>query len=139
MSDTLSPTPVATATVRSGGENYRHDIVTGNHTLVADEPAHAGGRDAGPAPYDLVLSGLGACTAITLRMYAEKKGWNLGDVQVELTLRKNRAGDAAIERVLHCSGPLDDAQWARLLEIAARTPVTLTLQNGAAISTRRGD
>lgn len=130
---------VATATVRSAGANYRHDIETGSHRLVADEPTRAGGGNAGPAPYDLVLSGLGACTAITLQMYAQRKGWDLGELQVELTLHKNRDGDAAIQRVLHCSGSLDDAQWARLLEIAGKTPVTLTLQAGAPISTRRGD
>lgn len=130
---------VATATVRSAGAHYRQDIETGGHRLVADEPVQAGGGDTGPAPYDLVLSGLGACTAITLQMYAQRKGWDLGELQVELTLRKSRDGDAAIQRILHCSGPLDDAQWARLLEIAGKTPVTLTLQAGAPISTRRGD
>lgn len=129
---------IATAAVTSTGVAYRQDIAIGRHRLIADEPAQAGGQDAGPAPYDFVLSGLGACTAITLRMYADKKGWDLGELRVELTLFKNREGDARIERVLHCSGPLDDAQWERLLDIAGRTPVTQTLQKGAPISTQRG-
>jgi putative redox protein len=65
---------IASVSMVSGTENHRQDIRTGRHTLVADEPQHAGGRDAGPAPYDYILSGLGACTAITLNMYAEHKG-----------------------------------------------------------------
>ena len=129
--------PISHATVRSAGPDYRHDIVSGSHRLVADEPVHAGGQNAGPAPYDLVLAGLGACTAITLRMYAARKGWDIGEVGVELTLLKNRDGDARIERVLRCSAPLDDAQWQKLLEIAGKTPVTRTLQGGTAIATTR--
>ncbi|HTD28296.1 MAG TPA: OsmC family protein [Xanthomonadaceae bacterium] len=131
--------PVASAGVRSTGPNYRHEIRTGGHDLVADEPTSAGGKDAGPAPYDFVLAGLGACTAITLRMYAEKKGWDLGELRVDLALFKDREGNASIERVLHSSASLDDAQWERLLEIAGKTPVTRTLQAGATITTRRGD
>lgn len=130
-------TPISHATVRSAGPDYRHDVVTGDHRLVADEPVRSGGQNAGPAPYDLVLAGLGACTAITLRMYAARKGWDIGEVDVELTLLKNRDGDARIERVLRCSAPLDDAQWEKLLEIAGKTPVTRTLQAGAEITTTR--
>jgi putative redox protein len=130
---------IAHADVRSDGAHYRHAIRTGAHALVADEPASAGGADAGPAPYDYLLAGLGACTAITLRMYAEKKGWELGELRVGLTLLKNREGDTAIERVLQASAPLDPAQWERLLDVAGKTPVTRTLQEGARISTRRGE
>lgn len=129
--------PISTATVRAAGPAYRQDIQTGNHRLVADEPEHGGGQDAGAAPYDLLLSGLGACTAITLQMYAQRKGWELGDLQVELTLLKDREGNARIERVLTCSAALDEEQWTRLLDIAGKTPVTKTLQAGAPISTRR--
>lgn len=130
-------TPVSHATVRSAGPDYGHEVVTGDHQLVADEPVRSGGQNAGPAPYDLVLAGLGACTAITLRMYAARKGWDIGEVDVELTLLKNRDGDARIERVLRCSAALDEAQWEKLLEIAGKTPVTRTLQAGAEISTTR--
>jgi putative redox protein len=129
--------PIASAEVRSAGPHYRHDIQTGRHHLVADEPTSAGGQDAGPAPYDYVLAGLGACTAITLRMYAEKKGWELGRLHVELVLSKDHEGSTHIERVLHASAPLDDGQWERLLDIAGKTPVTLTLKSGATITTQR--
>ena len=129
---------IASARVDSTDVHYRHDIRTGAHTLVADEPAHAGGGDTGPAPYELLLASLGACTAITLRMYAEKKGWDLGRLGVDLQLLKNREGEPRIERQLTASAALDEAQWARLLEIAEKTPVTLTLKGGAPIVTRRG-
>lgn len=128
---------ISRATVVSGDANYRHDITIGTHTLVADEPAHGGGADAGPAPYDLLLSSLGACTAITLRMYAQKKGWELGRLTVTLQLLKNREGETRIDRQLAASGALDEAQWTRLLEIAEKTPVTLTLKSGAPIATSR--
>jgi len=128
---------ISTASVTSTDRNYRHNITTGVHPLVADEPVHAGGQDTGPAPYDFVLAGLGACTAITLRMYAEKKGWDLGEFRVELTLFKNREGEARIERQLRSSAALTDEQWEKLLGIAEKTPVTLTLKAGTPISTQR--
>lgn len=130
---------ISSARVVSGDVAYRHEIETGSHHLVADEPEHAGGQDAGPAPYDYVLSGLGACTAITLRMYAEKKGWELGRFQVELNLLKDREGNTRIERTLHASGELSEEQWTRLLEVSEKTPVTLTLRAGAEIVTQRGN
>lgn len=130
--------PIANAQVRSAGPNYRHEIQAGHHALLADEPPEHGGLDAGPAPYELFLSGLGACTAITLRMYAEKKGWNLGAFKVELTLLKDRDGNTQIERSLHSDAALSDEQWEKLLAVAEKTPVTLTVKQGAPISTRRG-
>jgi putative redox protein len=130
--------PVATATVRSTGADYRQDIDAGEgHRVVADEPASRGGGNAGAAPFDLLLSALGACTAITLQLYAKRKGWDLGEVGVQLELYRNRDGDTRIERALRASGRLDDAQWQRLLEIAEKTPVTMVVKHGAAIDTRR--
>lgn len=129
--------PVATAHVVSGGEAYRHDIRTGNHQLVADEPETYGGKDQGPAPYDYILAGLGACTAITLRMYAEKKGWDIGQLDVDLSLHKNSEGDALIKRVLRSSAILSEEQWERLMAVVEKTPVTLTLKAGATITTQR--
>lgn len=128
---------IARASVSSAETAYRQDIRSGHHTLVADEPAHAGGADAGPAPYELLLASLGACTAITLRMYAERKQWTLGRLTVELQLLKNKEGETRIDRQLASDAALDDAQWQRLLEIAEKTPVTLTLKAGATIQTRR--
>jgi putative redox protein len=113
---------------------YAVEVRAGAHVLVADEPPAMGGGDTGPAPYDLILAGLGACTAITLRMYAERKGWPLDGVTVELAHRKEDKR-SKIERVLRLSGALDAEQRARLADIAERTPVTLTLKDGADIAT----
>ena len=129
---------IASARVSSTDVNYRQDIVARRHTLIADEPEDAGGRDAGPAPYDYLLAGLGACTAITLKMYAERKGWDIGVLTVELEFLKNREGEARIDRRLASTAALTEEQWGRLLEIAEKTPVTLTLKAGTAINTARG-
>lgn len=126
---------IATASVRSSDTAYRQDISTGGHALVADEPVSAGGQQAGPAPYDYLLASLGACTAITLQMYAERKGWKLDELRVELTLFKSSDGETRIDRVLHCSTELNEVQWQRLLNIAGKTPVTKTLLAGVAINT----
>ena len=128
---------IAQAQVRSTSRDFTHEIATSGFSLVADEPLAAGGQNAGPAPYDYLLSALGACTAITLRMYAHRKGWDIGEFSVELKLLKDREGNTAIERVLHSTAALSDEAWQRLLEIAAKTPVTLTLLRGAAITTTR--
>ncbi|MFP5306483.1 MAG: OsmC family protein [Gammaproteobacteria bacterium] len=126
---------IAQTEVVSTDADYRHDIRSGRHSLIADEPAHAGGADAGPAPYELLLASLGACTAITLRMYAQRKQWALGRLRVELQLLKNKEGETRIERRLSSDAALDETQWQRLLEIAEKTPVTLTLKSGATIAT----
>ena len=128
---------ISTAAVKSTDVHYKHVIQTGTHDLIADEPEHAGGKDAGPAPYDYILAGLGACTAITLRMYAEKKGWELGELTVGLNLLKDHDGNTFIERTLHITATLDDAQWERILDVASKTPVTKTLANGSQITTQR--
>ncbi|MFC3714266.1 OsmC family protein [Sphingoaurantiacus capsulatus] len=118
---------------RGTGENYLTEIEVGAHRFTADEPPALGGGDKGPAPYDLLLGSLGACTAITLRMYAERKGWNPTRIEVDLALQRD--GDTArIIRQLHIEG-VDDAQRARMADIAERTPVTLTLKGGIGIDT----
>jgi putative redox protein len=125
---------IASAAAHVGTARYAVDIETGGHRLVGDEPVAAGGADAGASPFGLVLSGLGACTAITLKMYAERKGWMLTGVAVELAYR--REGDTAhIDRDVRVEGDLDDAQRARLAEIAEKTPVTLALRAGTEIRT----
>jgi len=122
----------ATATIRE--TRYKVAISTGGHALTADEGPALGGQDAGPAPYDLLLASLGACTSITLKMYAERKGWDLRALSVDLKLRKE--GERThIDRVLHVTGALNAEQRARLADIAERTPVTLTLKAGADILT----
>jgi len=117
-----------------GEKPYRVDIVAGGHALVADEHVAQGGGDAGPNPFDLVLAGLAACTEITLRMYAERKGW--GPLAITTTLRHRQEGkDHFIDRKVEVSGAPDEAGVARLRDIVERTPVTLALKAGFAIST----
>jgi putative redox protein len=125
---------IAAATVDTGAARYATTIRTHHHGLVADEPVAAGGGDAGPSPFELVLSGLGACTAITLRMYADRKQWPLAAVHVALAFHR---GDKAtwITRELRLDGALDEAQRARLADIAERTPVTLLIKNGSEVRT----
>jgi putative redox protein len=116
------------------GAKYRVEIQAGHHALTADEPPRVGGADQGPAPYDLVLSGLAACTAITLRMYAERKGWTLDGLHVDL--RYLLEGDKPrIERTVRLVGDLTDEARARFADIVERTPVTLTLKTGVEIRT----
>ncbi len=129
---------VARARIVSTGTNYEHHIDTAGFHLVADEPERAGGHGAGPAPYDYYLASLAACTAITLRMYAQRKGWELGRLTVDLVLRKDADGHASVHRTLHSDAALDATQTARLLEIVANTPVTKTMREGAAIETAWG-
>lgn len=116
-----------------GLDNYDVRIKVADHTLRSDEPAALGGKDRGPAPYELLLAGLASCTLITLRMYAERKGWELGELELELRLFKARDAKDRIERRLRTSENLSDEQWDRLLEIARKTPLTKTLLGGAEI------
>ncbi|MGY4197345.1 OsmC family protein [Bradyrhizobium sp. USDA 4520] len=121
-------------TAKIGRDNYHTEIVMSGHALVADEPERNGGRNDGPAPYDLVLSGLGACTAITLRMYADRKEWPLESLEISLRLVLNGDGGLKIERTLTPVG-INAEQRARLAEVAEKTPVTLTLKHGIPIHT----
>jgi len=130
---------MAQVSIVSDGSNYRHQIVSGTHTLIADEPASLGGQGAGMAPFDLYLAALSACTAITLRMYAEKKGWELGTFRAELHSSRGPDGRLQVHRVLHASGEVSEAQWQRLLDVVERTPVTLVMREGATITSARGD
>jgi putative redox protein len=126
---------------------FEQDISIGRHRLLADEPVRAGGLDSGPNPYDLLLAGLGACTSMTLRLYAERKSLPLDRVSVRLSHSKVHAADCEacetkegmidrIERVVTFEGKLDDDQRARLLEIADKCPVHRTLSSEIEIRTR---
>jgi len=125
---------VAHATADIGTTNYEVSLVAGHHSVKADEGFEAGGKDLGPAPHELLCAALGACTAITLRMYAHRKDWQLRSVHVDVHLElqgKNRT----VARTLRLEGELDQAQRVRLADIAERTPVTLTLKQGVTITT----
>ncbi|PYQ14740.1 MAG: hypothetical protein DMF80_11790 [Acidobacteria bacterium] len=126
-------------------EGLRQEITAGRHRLVSDEPSGAGGSDAGPDPYALLLAALGACTSMTLRLYAQRKGWPLEEVTVELDHAKVHARDCAdcqeptalidrIERRIRLRGRLDATQVARLAEIARRCPVHKTLMAGVRVA-----
>jgi putative redox protein len=124
---------VADATITMGATHYQVEIATGGHRLTADEPTHGGGGDAGASPFGLLLASLGACTAITLRMYAERKQWPLGAITVALAYRW-QDDVPVIERSVTLAG-LDAAQRARCAEIAEKTPVTRALKRGIEIKT----
>jgi putative redox protein len=120
--------------VAESAAGYAQKIRAGRHEWTADESKDRGGTNSGPNPYSLLLGALGACTSITLRMYAERKGWELGEVRVDLNLFKE--GEAVrIERQISFSAPLSEEQLARLAEVAEKTPVTKTIRQGAAIET----
>ena len=132
------------------GQGYRTEIQAGKHTLVADEPLSAGGTNTGPDPYTLLLASLGACTSITLRMYADHKQWPLENITVHLSHRKIHAKDCAacesdtgkidlIKRELELSGPLETTQQERLLEIADKCPVHRTLTSETLVETHLND
>ena len=139
------PGVVTVAETREG--KFAQAITVGNHRLRADEPVSAGGTDTGPSPYDLLLAGLGACTSMTLRLYADLKQLPLDQVTVRLRHEKVHAQDCAecetkegridrIERDIELKGGLDEAQRARLLEIANKCPVHRTLHSEVWIPTR---
>ena len=124
-------------------DGFLQDITTrAGHHLIADEPESFGGTDLGPSPYGLLSAGLGACTAMTIRMYARRKGWALDHVAVDVSHDKAHAPDAeagekidAFRRVIRLQGDLDAAQRARLLEIADKCPVHRTLERSSTILT----
>ena len=125
-------------------ENFRSTITAGNHTLIADEPVSAGGKDEGMSPYDLLLSALGACTAMTLRLYIERKKLPITDVEVMLTFDRIHIDDCEsctdeekvgkkeiqhISRLIYVTGQVTEEQKERLLYIAGRCPVHITMHN----------
>ena len=129
------------------GQNFTTEIMVQQHGLIADEPKSVGGHDEGPTPYDLVAAGLGACTGMTLRMYADQKDWPLESVRVHLQHEKVHAQDCEdcedpqqkidqIERIIELSGNLDEKQRARLMEIADKCPVHRTLERSSEVTTR---
>lgn len=129
---------ISRAKIASTDTHYLHHIHAGRYDPQTDEPVVLGGQGQGPAPFDLYLASLSACTAITLRMYAERKGWDLGEFTAEQQAQMDDDGHLHVNRVLHATGPLDEAQWTRLLEVVANTPVTKVMREGATITSERG-
>jgi len=138
--------PRAVVVTETRESKFQQEVAIGPHHFLADEPVAAGGGDSGPSPYDLLLAGLGTCTAMTLRLYADQKQLPLARVSVSLTHEKIHAADCAtcetkegrldrIDRTIVLEGALDDAQRARLLEIADKCPVHRTLTSEVEIRT----
>lgn len=133
-------------TARVGADGYRTDLEIDGYALIADEPANVGGSGLGPTPYELLLAALGACTAMTLRMYAARKQWPLESVVIRLRdtpphmkdcedCATSAVGLRSIDRVVELHGALAPEQRARLMEIADRCPVKQTLSRGIQIRT----
>ena len=133
--------------IRGDATGFAQEITAGRHRFVSDEPMSVGGTDRGPTPYDLLRAGLGSCTSKTIAMYARRKQWALERVTVRLSHSQVHAEDCAacethvgkltlIERDIELDGVLDDEQRARLLAIANRCPVHLTLASHMEIRTR---
>ncbi len=125
--------------IHHGEENFKTIMTAGSHELVADEPKGKGGSNQGPDPYDVLLMSLGSCTAITLKMYADRKEWAVEDIYVELRHYKDHATDCEdcddksakidmIEKDIIVKGDLSEEQLDRLLEISHKCPVNRTLK-----------
>lgn len=131
------------------GERFTQEVEAGKHRLIGDEPESVGGADRGPTPYEYLLAGLGTCTSMTVRMYADRKGWPLESVEVRLSHARVHAKDCEdaearptmldeITSEVHLTGPLDDQQRERIMEIATRCPVHRTLASEVRIVTTEG-
>lgn len=148
--DAVKITPqndIRSVIVRGSAAGFAQEIIAGPHRIAADEPASAGGTDTGFSPYDLLLAALGACTSITVGMYARRKGWPLEEVTVNLRHSKIHASDCAecetqvgildrIERDIHFAGSLTMDQRSKLLDIANKCPVHRTLTSEIDVRTR---
>ncbi len=125
----------AVAAAGASDPHWQVELHSGGHRLVADEPASNGGGETGPTPFGLLLSGLAACTAMTLRMYAERKGWTLTSIEVDVRYSVTEDDEASIERTITVPVEFPPDQRDRLAEIAERTPVTIAVRRGTPITT----
>ncbi|MEP6550360.1 MAG: OsmC family protein [Gemmatimonadales bacterium] len=131
---------------RIGRKGFRTEVSARSHQLAADEPVALGGTDVGPTPYEYLLTALGSCTAMTLRMYADRKAWPLERAEVSVRQARSHEADCEkcetdtvgverVERRIELVGPLSDEQRQRLLEIAERCPVKQTLGRAIRVET----
>ncbi len=117
------------ATARRNGGKFRHDVTIRYHESVVDEPPDHGGEDTGPNPQELLAASLASCTAITMEMYAERKGWDIGDVQVDVDYEPAQRGSPTkFEMVVKLPKELPEDQREKLMTIAAKCPVHRTLE-----------
>jgi putative redox protein len=115
---------------------YAHSLTAGHHTLIADEPEDKGGTDTGPAPKQLLALSLAACTAITIEMYADRKEWDVGDLEVEVEYELNPKATSVFDVVLKLPAPLTDEQVEQLRVIAGKCPVHRVLTGAVEITDR---
>jgi putative redox protein len=137
MAEQQDPRPSGVTARPTGKGRFQAEIAFRGGTLLADEPVEAGGGGTGPTPYELLSAALAACTAMTLKLYAERKGWALPLFSVEAAHSREGARDLFARRIAF-EGPLDEAQKAALLEIADKCPVHRTLMRGFEIVTAIG-
>ena len=109
---------------RQGADGFTHEVeIEGGHRVVLDEPAAVGGADLGPKPTLMLAGSLAGCTAITMELYAARKGWELGEVEVDVDVTYDKANPTSFDLAIRLSGELDEEQLARLLVIAGKCPV----------------
>jgi putative redox protein len=139
--------PKKTVLARIGSTGFTTDIQSGSHSITADEPISIGGDDFGPNPYDLLMASLGACTAMTMRMYADRKGWAIDEIIVHLSHKKQHVKDCQdcdttsgyidkIDKEIEIIADLDTEQKQRLIEIADKCPIHRTLHNEVKVYTK---
>jgi putative redox protein len=117
-------------------KGYAHSLTAGNHTLIADEPDEKGGADTGPRPTQLLALSLATCTAITIEMYADRKQWDVGDVEVEVDYEIDPEGTSRFDVVIQIPGEVTDEQVAKLKAIAGKCPVHRVLTGSVGINDR---
>lgn len=131
--------PAFPVLVEESGGQLRNRVTAGRHRLLAGEPPSLGGEDSGPSPFQWLAAGLGACTSMTMRLYADRKGWPVGNISVAVDHKKRGADEPGhpdvFTRTIRLSGPLTEEQRQRLLEIAEKCPVHRTLMRGSDVPT----